>query len=125
MSTLSSRFVADFGPHRGRMGGGFHHPGLILFGLLLLAGVITLIVLLARGNRITGPMSGNVPAGPVSPASSAEAILSERFARGEVSVEDFVTARAALRGEWTPGRSPTTTPVAPTPMPPVPPAPPD
>lgn len=120
MSTLPSRIVAEFGgPHRGRMGGEFGHPGLLVLGVLLLAGVVTAIVLLARGNRHAPHLPATAALGPngsMSPAGSAEIILSERFARGEVSVEDFVASRAALRGEWTPTR------VA-NPVPPAPPAP--
>ena len=121
MSTLATRIVADFGSHRGRMGGRVGHPFLFLFGLLLLAGVVTAIVLLVRGSRHTKQFAGNPQAGAVTPASSAEAILSERFARGEVPVEDFVAARAALRGEWTSTRTTAATTTT-MPMPPGPPA---
>lgn len=106
------------------MGGQFGHPGLLVLGVLLLAGVVTAIVLLARGNRHAPhqPAAAMLtPNGSMSPATSAEIILSERFARGEVSVEDFVAARAALRGEWTPTRTVTAMPSAP-PVPRTPPA---
>jgi len=92
--------AADIGPGHGR-GGRFHHPGLALVGLLLLGAVITLAILLYRSSRgTTAPMpaSSAPPPIPTSPALAAEAILSERFARGEVSVEEFVAARDALRG---------------------------
>ena len=99
MRTLLPRIAADFGPHPGR-GGRFHHPGLVIIGLLLLAAVITLAVLLYR-SRQTGAAAPTAtppqPPPPTSPAIAAEAILSERFARGEVSVEEFVAARDALR----------------------------
>ena len=103
LATISKPF--DGGRH-GRYGG--HHNGMFagaVVGLLLLAAVIGLAVLLIRARR-PATASAGIPAGP-SPASSAEGILSERFARGEISPEEFVTARAALRGEWTP---PSTTP---------------
>ena len=99
MRMLLPRIAADFGPRPGR-GGRFHHPGLVIVGLLLLAAVITLAVLLYR-SRHTGaatPTATPPQPPPTSPAIAAEAILSERFARGEVSVEEFVAARDALRG---------------------------
>lgn len=121
MSTLAARIVAGFGPHRGHMGGRVGHPFMFMFGLLLLAGVVIAIVLLVRGNRHTKQFAGNPQAGALTPAGSAETILSERFARGEVSVEDFVAARAALRGEWTPTRTVAAT-TATMPVPPAPPS---
>jgi uncharacterized membrane protein len=106
MTTAISRFIAEVGPHRGRMGGRFGHPGLFLIGLvLLLAAVAALMYLVIRGNRrqaaSVSAASNVAPMASMAstPTGSAETILSERFARGEVSVEDFVAARAALRGE--------------------------
>lgn len=105
MIILASRLASDFGPRHGRRGDGFGHPGLFVFGLLLLAGVVIAGVALWRG-REQPPVNGTQAAGPQAwtPATAAEAILPERFARGEVSVENFVTARSALRGEWVPPR---------------------
>lgn len=101
---LAVAMPADFGPgpHRGRR---FHHPGLVIIGLLLLAAVIMLAILLYRTGRRSvaarpeGMPSPAHPAGPPppSPALAAEAILSARFARGEISVEEFTAARDALR----------------------------
>ncbi|MCU1393416.1 MAG: hypothetical protein JWM34_1844 [Ilumatobacteraceae bacterium] len=123
MRILAAHVIADFGPGRGRRGHIGGHPFLLGLGVLALAGVVVLIVYLARDTRRHGapvvatptPGAGPWNTGPAAPsaASSAEIILSERFARGEVSVEDFVTARAALRGEWVPPREPVTTPAAP------------
>jgi len=62
--------------------------------------VITLAILLYRSRRPAAPPAGatpSQPAAPWSPSIQAETILAERFARGEVSVEEFVAAREALR----------------------------
>lgn len=107
MIILASHLVSDFGPRHGRRDG-FGHPGLFLVGLLVLGAVVALAVVLFRGRHqpvSAAPAATGAPGGGSTawtPATSAEAILSERFARGEVSVEDFVTSRSALRGEWVP-----------------------
>lgn len=94
--------ISDFGPRDGRMGG--HHPGVFFLGCLLITAVVVLAVLLYTRRRGQAPVP---PAPPtVTVTSNAEAILAERLARGEVSVEDFTAARAALRGESTVARSP-------------------
>jgi uncharacterized membrane protein len=72
-----------------------HHPGMFLVGCLLVVGIVVLAVMLYRNSRhvvVHAPVAPN-------PSTMAEAILAERLARGEVSVEDFTAARAALRGE--------------------------
>lgn len=121
MIILASRLASDFGPRHGRRGDGFGHPGLFVFGLLLLTGVVIAGVALWRG-RQQPPVSGNQPSGPQAwgPAAAAEAILSERFARGEVSVDDFVIARSALRGEWVPPRQTVSADAGPAPTEPAP-----
>lgn len=100
MNLLTSISEIFDGGRDGRYG---HHDGMFvggLIGLLLLAALIVMAVLLIRSRRPSTAVTG-IPSGP-SPAASAEGILSERFARGEISPEEFVTARAALRGEWIP-----------------------
>jgi putative membrane protein len=57
----------------------------IAFWILLIA----LVVLLVRGTRATGPASGE----------SAVRILEERYARGEITHEDFLERRAVLGGK--------------------------
>jgi putative membrane protein len=57
----------------------------IAFWILLIA----LIVLLARGIRTTAPVSGE----------SALRLLEERYARGEITQEDFLERRAVLSGK--------------------------
>lgn len=102
LATISEPFD---GGHHGRYGDHNEMFAGAMVGLLLLVAVIVLAVLLLRSRRPSTARAG-LSAVP-SPAASAEGILSERFARGEMSPEEFVTARAALRGEWTP---PSTTP---------------
>jgi len=97
------RVAAGVGPGRG---GRFGHRGfgVAILGLLLVAAVIVLAILLYRSRQ--HPVMTDPPLPPLpfmtpqaSAAANAEAILNERLARGEVSVEDFAAARSALRGE--------------------------
>src|SRR4051812_26381865 len=86
MRTHLLRFAAAVGPRHGR-GGRFHHPGLIIVGVLLVAAVITLAILLYRSRQTSLPGANPPPptppaAAPWSPSIAAETILSERFARG-------------------------------------------
>ncbi|WP_237740715.1 SHOCT domain-containing protein [Crystallibacter crystallopoietes] len=68
-------------------------------GLLTLAGVVILIVLLVRilsggiasGGRLQGP--------PPMAGSSAEQILAERLARGDLTAEQYRELLKVLRGE--------------------------
>jgi putative membrane protein len=55
-------------------------------GIALWVLLIALVVLLVRGTRATEPASGE----------SAVRILEERYARGEITHEDFLERRAAL-----------------------------
>jgi putative membrane protein len=57
----------------------------IAFWILLVA----LIVLIVRGIRTTAPASGQ----------SAVRLLEERYARGEITHEDFLERRDVLRGK--------------------------
>lgn len=82
------------------MGNGFDMGGTMwgfwLFGLLLLIGLVLLVVLAVRalGGGISrgpsagtsaGPRSGDRPQGP----SRAREVLDERYARGELSTEEY------------------------------------
>jgi putative membrane protein len=89
----------------------FVHPGWFVgFGILvwliqaaLIIGVVVLFVLLLRRDR-------HVPTpGPPRPPSLG--ILEERYARGEISREEFIERRQVLTG-WGPDDS--TTPMPPT-----------
>lgn len=75
---------------RGMMGGpgawlGWWFPGMWLFWLILLALVATVVVLLVRQR-------------PVDGSSAALAALQLRFARGEISADEYEQARRILRG---------------------------
>ncbi len=75
----------------------FGHPLVVLAALALLAAVLVAAVLLVlrdragRAARTAGPSRG--PAA----SSSAEAILDERFARGEIDDEEYQRRRTLLR----------------------------
>jgi putative membrane protein len=59
-----------------------------LFGLLLVVGLVLLAVLVIR--TLAGGESSRSPSAPGPPASSrARKILDERYARGEVSTEEY------------------------------------
>ena len=76
---------------------GDRHPGAALLLCLLVAGLVVVSVMLYRSRRAV-PVALGAP----SPSLNAQAILAERLARGEVSVEDFSAARGALRGDSRP-----------------------
>lgn len=62
---------------------------MILFWVLLIAGVIWLVLAVARQ---TGTGTGGVQA----PRSSALTILDERFARGEIDADEYQKRKSAL-----------------------------
>lgn len=86
---------------------------MIAFWALVIMAIIWLVRSIRRGN---GPQRFRGQEGshrlPYQ-AASAEAILAERFARGEVNEDEYRARLAALRGSFS----------APTPPPPAPPAP--
>jgi putative membrane protein len=59
--------------------------------VLLMGLLVALVVWLVR--TTSAPSQG----GPPSPTSSAEQLLAERFARGEIDEEEFTRRRALLR----------------------------
>lgn len=61
-----------------------------LFGLLLVAGIVLLITLAVRsiGGR-TGDTPGQYPAVGSPTAGQARQILAERYARGELTTEEY------------------------------------
>jgi putative membrane protein len=67
--------------------------------LLLVLTALTLLYLHRQG-RLTLPNLG----GRRSPEDEAKAILAERFARGDISTEDFMERSSILN--WTPGSEP-------------------
>ncbi len=87
----------DFGRGRfgGRMGGHRGWLRLAIF-LVILVGAILLTWWLARRRPTTAAAPGAPAAAPPSPTASAESILAERLARGEISPDDYRAARDAL-----------------------------
>lgn len=81
----------DYGPMSGGWWGGFF-PG-SLFSLLLWGLVIMLIVLLAI--RIFKPQTHG-RRGPAQDRFDSETILKARFAKGEISRDEFVRMRQVL-----------------------------
>lgn len=79
------------------MGGGFGMGAGWLFGLLLLAGVVVLVVVGVRAARggIGGPPAG---ASSGDRASGSRQILEERYARGELSTQEYQERRETLDG---------------------------
>lgn len=79
----------------GRFGGGFGFPFWIIGTVVLLAliGVAVWAVLSRRrpGKETPGPM-------PKSPQEEAFAILTRRFANGEISAEEYTERVEVLRG---------------------------
>lgn len=70
-------------------GAGFLGPiFMVLFWVLLIAGTVWLV--LAIGGQARG--------GQTSPRSSAQAILDERLARGEIEVDEYKARKASIGG---------------------------
>lgn len=74
-----------------------------LFWALLAAGVVLLAVLAVRlfrggGTRGPGPIDGPGRAGPASGPATARRILDERYARGELTTEEY-RGRLTVLGE--------------------------
>jgi putative membrane protein len=100
----------------------FFGPGIFIFPFFILfwVGVIWLIVMLVRRDR-TPPPAVRPWSGPARPA--AIDVLEERYARGEITREEFVERRTVLLG-GDPGQPTPTPPPSAAPGPPGPLAPP-
>jgi putative membrane protein len=87
-------------PFGGPGGGGGGHGLWLLVALLVLALVVAAVVLVVRhfSTSHAAAASAPSPAQQPHPAAGAEAMLAERFARGEMDEEEFVRRRNALRG---------------------------
>ncbi|HVL50061.1 MAG TPA: PDZ domain-containing protein [Actinomycetota bacterium] len=82
-----------------------YRPVIILFGLLITGALVALAVILARKNRPAGdsseapvPTAAYVPAGADSGKADPLEVLRLRYARGEVTREQFLTMSADLNG---------------------------
>ncbi len=85
-------------------GGGYGWVGVVLT-LVFLALIVVGIVLVARGrgggggDRVAGPPTGPEEYPPQASArSTALAVLEERYARGEIDREEFMTRKTDLSG---------------------------
>jgi putative membrane protein len=84
------------------MGWGLGMWGMGLLWLLLVAGVVIAVVALVRG---LGPGRSQAPGAPptspdvgrVDDRASAQAILAERLARGEIEIDEYSNRSRALR----------------------------
>lgn len=69
-----------------------------IFGVLLLAGLVLVIVVVVR--MVSGGIGSNVPAvsdsGPHRGRSRARELLDERYARGELTTEEYRERLTAL-----------------------------
>jgi len=89
----------------GMMGGGFGALGMGLLWLLLIGGLAALAVAVLRrpqaGQRSTALPQDSAPApmpsASADAATSAQAILDERLARGELDVQDYSERSRALK----------------------------
>ena len=76
---------------------GWTGPAIWLWPVVLLAGLVLVVVgmvLLRRSPRVTPPGPG--AGGAARQASSAQEILEERLARGEIDVAEYERRAAAL-----------------------------
>ncbi len=77
-------------------------PGAFIFGVVIPVVVVALVAYgvweLARSRGPQPAVDGAAPAGGPVATGSARSILDERFARGEVDVDEYVRRRALLDG---------------------------
>ncbi|WP_216699014.1 SHOCT domain-containing protein [Arthrobacter sp. 35/47] len=79
------------------MNGGMGGMGLMwIFGLLVLVAVIVLIVVLVKAFSGRSPNTGGPGAGRESGTGTSRRILEERYARGEISTEEYRERLLAL-----------------------------
>lgn len=80
------------GPNPGWLGGLIG----LLFFLIVVAIIVWAILMVARDRHYHHPLHWG--SGPVEPSSDALKILNERFARGEISVEEYTERRDLIKG---------------------------
>lgn len=90
--------VGFFGGH----GGGGPHVFGILFLIAFVAAVVVLVVFVVRWARGGHPPSAS-QAGQPSPTDGAIAAVRMRYARGELSREEFLRVSADLHEQASPG----------------------
>lgn len=91
--------------HWGSMGWGAGMWGMGLLWLLLIAGIALVVVALTRGlpgghqhqQVAPTPPAGATPVGQTTGPASAQAILDERLARGELDVAEYTERSKALK----------------------------
>ena len=89
----------------GRMYDDDHHGPWMAFFLFLIVATIAIVgLVLALNNRRNAPVAPVATPPASNPTASAEALLAERLARGEINPDDYRTTLAALRGEPGPTR---------------------
>jgi putative membrane protein len=77
--------------------GGGHHGLGVLIVLIVLALLVTGVVLLVRHYSASRAEAAAAVAPSATTATSAEQVLADRFARGEIDEAEFVSRRDALR----------------------------
>lgn len=99
-SVLAGRGGFDrFGGYGGMMGSGFGWIGLIIHGLFSLAALVLFIILIVwlvravKRNRTMPNFHGFTPH---NEAASALKLLNERYARGEISEEEYLKVKKNL-----------------------------
>jgi putative membrane protein len=70
--------------------------GMLLFWALVAAGIVWLVRYTAAERRATGAGGVNLDKHPTSGAPTARDILDQRYARGEISDEEYRTRRDIL-----------------------------
>ncbi|HEX4817503.1 MAG TPA: hypothetical protein VFV66_32580 [Nonomuraea sp.] len=86
-------------------GGGFWPVFPVMWGLFWVAAVTLVVTAWRKGwwgprraRAAGGPGSPAGPTAPGSPTASAEQILAERYARGEMSDDEYFEKMSVLRG---------------------------
>lgn len=74
-----------YGDHMSGWGYALGIIGMVLFWALLIVAVVALIRYLGRGREQSPPPRSAAPPQP----TSAEQVLAERFARGEIDAEEY------------------------------------
>jgi putative membrane protein len=84
----------------GYYGGSEMGTGGFVLMLLLILGFWSIVVFggILAYRALTHPPSGHQAAAGPSPTADAERLLAERFARGEIDVEEYTIRRDLLRG---------------------------